>query len=120
MKNPDKQPETAGTLGAFLYSNLVESAGASDAEVNWRFSLDGVFQTLKLGRAKDQWTELHNLTMPTLIIRGENSLELTPEIFHQVQFANSNIRGVEISNAGHWVHADQPAKFLQALQEFAF
>jgi len=56
--------------------------------------------------------------MPTLLIRGANSTELSPEIYQQMLAANPLIQGVEIPNAGHWVHSDQTEEFLRALRAF--
>lgn len=102
-------------VGAFLYSNL---ATQEDGSIDWRFSKEAMFATVLQGRAKDQWSELRMLTMPTLVIRGENSKELSEEIFHKMQLANANIQGVTLANAGHWIHHDQPEAFLEALKNF--
>jgi len=57
--------------------------------------------------------------MPTLVVRGEKSQELSSEIFKRMIASNPNITGVEIPNAGHWVHADQSARFAETVLEFA-
>ena len=103
-------------LGQYLNSNLEEK---EDGRVDWRFSRAAILASVTQGRAKDVWHELRGLTMPTLVIRGQNSRELSPEVFQRMILANPNIRGVEISNAGHWVHADQSQEFLRNILEFA-
>lgn len=107
--------ENAETLGQYLYSNLIEQP---DGKFDWRFYLEGIHQSVLLGRAKDQWNELRSLPVETLVIRGERSKELSREVFQRMTLANPRVQGVEIPNAGHWVHADQPQLFLRALQEF--
>ena len=54
----------------------------------------------------------------TLFIRGENSEYITPldEIGIQKHFPKSQIKTV--SNAGHWLHAENPDQFYQIVVDF--
>lgn len=106
------QPDT---LGGYLYANLIETP---DGKADWRFRKEAIVLTARQGRASDHWKELRRLNMPTLIIRGERSEELPRAIYDRMLLANPNIQGIEISNAGHWVHSDQPQEFLKALKDF--
>lgn len=108
--------ENAQTLGSYFYANMLED---ENGLVNWRFSISAILDSVKLGRAKDHWKELRSLPMETLIIRGENSKELSKEVFNKMCASNPRIHGIEISNAGHWAHADQPISFIKALREFS-
>jgi pimeloyl-ACP methyl ester carboxylesterase len=56
--------------------------------------------------------------MPTLWVRGAESRELSRENYEKVLATNPLVQGVEIPNAGHWVHADQADLFTQALKDF--
>ena len=55
---------------------------------------------------------------PTLFIRGELSNYILDEDFESLenQFLDAEI--VTIANAGHWVHAESPTEFLEALLSF--
>lgn len=110
-----KGPENPRTLGLFLYSNLVDQ---TDGTVNWRFYLPGILESVKLGRERDRWSEVSRLKVPTLLIRGERSKDLSPEIYSKMLSLNPHIKGIEIPDAGHWVHADQPQKVIAALKDF--
>jgi pimeloyl-ACP methyl ester carboxylesterase len=103
------------TLGQYLYSNIIEN---EDGTADWRFSKDAILAAVIQGRAKDQWDELRAVSMPTLIIRGENSTELPQDVYERMLVSNPRIQGKVIPNAGHWVHSDQPQAFLKALLEF--
>lgn len=103
------------SLGAYLYTNMTE---LPDGTADWRFAPSAMLQIVQLGRASDLWKELRTLSVPTLVIRGENSLEFPKAIFDRVLVSNPNVSGVEISNAGHWVHSDQPQEFLKIIKEF--
>ena len=41
-----------------------------------------------------------------------------PEVFQKMILSNPRIHGIEIPNAGHWVHSEQPHEFLRVLTEF--
>lgn len=107
--------ENPDTLGAYFYSNMVDT---ENGQVDWRFSKEAIISAVVQGRAKDQWNELRSLPMSTLIVRGERSRELSSEVFRRMSVANPRIEGVEISNAGHWVHSDQPEEFLKTIRKF--
>jgi len=103
-------------LAQFLYANIEDKP---DGTTDWRFSKQGILQTVVEGRHSDRWHEVESLKVPTLWVRGAQSRDLTRETFERVLQSNSMITGVEIPNAGHWVHSEQPAAFLQVLKEFA-
>jgi pimeloyl-ACP methyl ester carboxylesterase len=102
-------------LGQYFYSNIeVKSDGTAD----WRFSKDAIFQSLEVGRAHDRWDEIDGLRMPCLLVKGENSTDLSQIIFDEILSRNPSIKGVVIENSGHWVHFDQPQLFIDVLQSF--
>ncbi len=108
--------ENAITLGQYLYSNLEDKSGD---QVDWRFSKEAILASVELGRVKNAWKELSDLMIPALIIRGENSKELSKDVFKKMLAINSMLSGIEITNAGHWVHAEKSKDFVQAILEFA-
>lgn len=56
--------------------------------------------------------------LPVLFIKGEDSGYIKEDDFEHLNtlFPLSNI--VTISNAGHWVHAEQPERFIEVLLRF--
>ncbi len=102
-------------LGNYFYSNLTETP---DGLVDWRFSKNGILESVEMGRKKDRWDEVKSLKIPTLLIRGENSTELSKEIYEKMLESNPNIQGQEIPGAGHWAHFDQPEVFSTILKNF--
>jgi esterase len=102
-------------LGMFLYTNIGEDEKGSAV---WKIPMNHIIETIEIGRSTDRWFEIKGLKCPTLVIRGENSNELSREEFLTMQSMNSLVRGVEISDSGHWVHFDQPQEFIKAVQEF--
>lgn len=107
--------ENVKMMAQFFYANIFET---ESGQYDWRFSKFGIIESVKAGRLKDYWHLIENLRMPTLILRGEQSQELSAESFQKMLTLNSLISGVQISNAGHWIHVDQPQQFTDVLKDF--
>lgn len=110
-----KTRENVQVMANYFYSNLVEQP---DGTIDWRFSKDGVIASVKEGRSDERWHEVQGLKMPTLLVRGERSQELSRESYQKMLGSNPLIKGVEIPEAGHWVHSDQPQAFLHEIKQF--
>lgn len=107
-----RDPES---LSQYFYSNITEN---EPGVVDWRFSLDGVKESLTEGRKSDRWDLIEELQVPTLYIRGEESTDLSQQMFDEILRKNKSIQGSVIKGAGHWVHFDQPDRFIEVLNEF--
>lgn len=105
----------AMTLANYFYSNIVEKA---EGVVDWRFSKEGVLASLHEGRSRDYWQLWESISTPTLLIRGEKSDELSPEVYREMLQRNAHCQGVEIKNSGHWVHFDEPDQFSDVVWNF--
>ncbi len=102
-------------LAQFLYANLTEN---EQKQAVWRFYEPGIRASIAIGRAKDRWAQIEALQMPTLLLRGELSTDLSRPIFEEILHRNPKIEGVEIKGVGHWIHSEKPAEFIQALESF--
>ncbi|MGE0632911.1 MAG: alpha/beta fold hydrolase, partial [Pseudobdellovibrionaceae bacterium] len=107
--------ENIQTFGSYLYANIVEN---EDGTADWRFSKEAIFLALKQGRAKDRWDEYEALSMPILVVRGSTSTDLSQKVYEEMLARNVHAQGIVISPSGHWVHSDQPLKFIEALKSF--
>lgn len=105
----------AMTLAQYFYSNMADQ---TDGTTDWRFSKSGVLASLYEGRTRDRWDELKKLSMPTLLVRGQESPDLRADVYERMLAANPMIQGAEIGPSGHWVHFDQPEKFAVVLRKF--
>lgn len=110
-----KTRENVQVMAQYFYSNMVETENGT---VDWRFSKNGIIDSVRLGRNSERWDEVEALKVPTLLVRGAHSKELTHENYEKMKALNPMIKGVEIAGAGHWVHSDQPQAFLEALKTF--
>ncbi len=87
--------------------------------LDWRFSPSAMIESVRQGRSEDSWGMVSQLKIPTLWIRGENSIELNPETFQKILASNQLIHGVTIRRSGHWVHSENREDFVTELKKFA-
>ena len=103
------------TLGQYLYTNIVETR---DGLYDWRFSKAAMLLTVKEGRSRDRWEEWRSLKMPTLLVRGSQTDELSEEVFLRCAQENALVELATIQESGHWVHFDQPEPFIEVVSRF--
>ena len=97
----------------FLLKNLYRK---EEGGFGWRINLPTLKNTIEnIGESLPETVEI---ALPTLFIRGELSYyirdtdtALIGQIFKDYQL-------VTIANAGHWVQAEQPKAFAEALNAF--
>jgi len=91
-----------------------------DGALTWQF--DRVMRDPNVDRghmsAEEAWSSFLNITVPTLVIRGETSELLKANEADDMAASGQNCRLVTIPNAGHRVHGDQPDAFLEAVMPF--
>lgn len=56
--------------------------------------------------------------LPTLFIRGALSNYILEDDYEEIEDVFNDIRFETIENAGHWVHAESPEKFIETVLEF--
>lgn len=99
---------------AFLLQNLVQTNG----EWSWRINLPVLASCLTAlgefpvaGEGK-QWAGR------VMFIRGGNSQYILPAHAEQIKRFFPNASQQTIANAGHWLHAEQPAQFITLVNQF--
>lgn len=97
----------------FLMKNLYWT---DDKKLAWRFNLKTLAE--KYTEFVSKAIRFGIFSGSTLFVAGANSNYILPqdEFLIKQQFPNSKI--IKIANAGHWVHADNPADFNAAVQDF--
>lgn len=65
-----------------------------------------------------QWEFLARMKCPVLLIRGGRSTVLRREVAEQMAATNRRIELVEVAEAGHWVHREQPEACATAVERF--
>jgi esterase len=102
-------------VSRFFLSNIEQKENGTQ---DWRFAKDAILASLREGRNTDRWDGYQNLKMPVLVMRGERSKDLPREVFDRMLKVLPHAKGIEIPNAGHWIHFEQPEAFIQGLKEF--
>ncbi|MFX1309648.1 MAG: alpha/beta fold hydrolase [Promethearchaeota archaeon] len=81
------------------------------------FKFEHLLRILSLSFEKSRWDELEQIECPTLIIKGGDS-SFQREHAEKMVKTIKNCQLIEIPNAGHVVHDDQPELFRKAVQNF--
>jgi len=66
----------------------------------------------------DVWATLPEVRVPTLIVRGGDSTLLNGPVAHRMQKEIPDCKLVEIPNAAHWVHLEQPDAYTATVADF--
>ncbi len=64
------------------------------------------------------WAAAKSITQPTLLVRGEHSDVLSPEIANELKQAIPQADFVEIKNSSHSIPPEQPKALANAIQDF--
>ncbi len=96
----------------FLLKNLARKEN-DNTKFEWKFNLSVIAKNIH--EVGEQTTG--GSTAPTLFIRGENSdyINRSDEAEIQKLYPNSEIVSI---NSGHWVHAEKPEEFYNAVFKF--
>ena len=100
----------------FLLQNLRREGSGAGASWRWQMNLD------LLG---DRLTEIAGWPEtpgrydgPVLWLAGESSDYVRPGLVPAMRALFPRVRLIRVKNAGHWVHADQPAVFVATVRAF--
>ena len=62
--------------------------------------------------------EVKNIDIKTLFIKGQKSSYILDSDIVELKKTFSNFGIIEIPNAGHWVHAENPSHFVTSVKEW--
>jgi 2-succinyl-6-hydroxy-2,4-cyclohexadiene-1-carboxylate synthase len=102
-----------------MFANLVSTEG--DIKDRLRNSVDGLVSSLTMsgtGSQQSLWDRLSELSMPVLLIVGENDQKFRQINSEMKNLISSQTELVTIQNAGHAVHLEQPDIFQSVVREF--
>lgn len=90
---------------------------------NWTFRYDRALRNpnqsgLRTHTEEDGWSALKKVTVPTLLVRGENSALLSRATAEEFVHTVKDGTLIEIPGSGHSVPLDKPNEFLQAVETF--
>jgi esterase len=85
-------------------------------QLAFRFNLASLTENnSEVGDALPPFTVFEN---ETLFLKGENSEYITKDEAPIIEAHFTNAKIIEIKNAGHWLHAENPTQFYAEVCEF--
>lgn len=117
LSRPDADQKLAAYISEvgvrqFLLKNLVRS----DSGYQWRINLPAITANIE---AIGQPTESEGgIEKPVLFIKGARSDYIRDEDKSLIKKLFPHAQLATIEEAGHWVHAEQPKRFLAVLKQF--
>ena len=97
----------------FLLKNLY---WAEKERLDWRFNLPVLVSSID--RVGESLAANAYFDRPTIFLRGGDSWYIKDEDLDQIEMHFPQADLVTIPNAGHWLHAQQPEAFFEAVTDF--
>jgi pimeloyl-ACP methyl ester carboxylesterase len=97
----------------FLLKNVARD---ETGKFRWKLNVAGIYQNYS--RLKEAIESNTTFDGPTLFIKGAKSDHLLAEDMPQIEKLFPKARIEKLANAGHWVHADEPAGIVRILTSF--
>ena len=96
----------------FLLKNLARTADG----FKWKMNLDVIARNIEeVGKPTFPQGGYHE---KTLFINGGSSDYIQTEDLEEIKASFTNSKFITIAGAGHWLHAEKPAAFYSAVNEF--
>ena len=101
-------------IRAFLMQNL----GSTATGFYWRSNLDVIEQSMPHILGFPDFPAEAHFDGPTLFVSGAQSDYVLPQYHPTILHRFPHAQFSQLPDAGHWLHADQPAAFLAAVRGF--
>jgi pimeloyl-ACP methyl ester carboxylesterase len=98
----------------FLLKNIYWKDGANK-KMDWRFNLKTITREYENVRVA---VPFYKSEVPALVIRGGKSNYVNANDLEELKSRYPKMEVVTIEDAGHWVHAEKPKEFLEAVLAF--
>lgn len=101
-----------------IQSRLQNTLKLKNGKIIWRHDQQGIAQARLTIPSTDLWPAVEQINCPTLFIKGGASDFLSSDIVRQIKHKKPDIQIIEVPNASHYVHDDQPQLFNQIVENF--
>lgn len=101
-----------------LQARLQNSFREQNGVVCWKHDQQGIAEARLTIEPIDLWPAVNAVSCPALLVKGGNSDFLPSETVKQVMLKNRHFSAIEVDDASHYVHDDQPEPFNAAVVRF--
>lgn len=101
-----------------LQARLKNSLSEREGRVFWKHDQQGIAEARLKFEPIDLWPAVKAVRCPALLVKGGSSDFLKRATVNEILAANACFSVVEVDDASHYVHDDQPEKFNRAVVEF--
>ena len=101
----------------FILKNLQRTTGNNFI---WKINASSLLNNLEKimeGIDRQSYVNLHITGFPVIFLKGENSDYLPSGDFRDIQKVFPAAEFIEVTNAGHWIHADRPDVVINNLKK---
>ena len=96
---------------------LLKGLGRDDhGKLQWKFNLQVIYNNYH--RMLEAIVFQEPFHAPTLFVSGGESAYVLKEDHARIKESFSRAEFISIPGAGHWLHAEAPAKFLEIIRNF--
>jgi pimeloyl-ACP methyl ester carboxylesterase len=103
---------------AALRAFFLQSLDLGEGGPRWKLNLAALADQMPRIMGFPALPNAVRYTGPTLFVTGETSDYVRPEHWPRIRALFPAAQHVVISGAGHWLHADAPATFIETVEEF--
>jgi pimeloyl-ACP methyl ester carboxylesterase len=104
------------TAAPEVIRHLAQNSGRQFDDGRWRYKFDrNVYAKRERMVSFPYW---NNIKIPALLIRGDRSARITPEIIAEVQSRAPQVKVADVANSDHHVTLDNPHGFVEVATEF--
>lgn len=107
---------TGTTAAPEIIRYLAQNSARQQADGSWRHKFDrNVYIKRKFVDSLSCWNRIR---IPALLVKGEHSRRITPQIYAEVKARCPHLELTEVPNSYHHVMLDNPSGFVHAVKTF--
>ena len=107
---------TGGTAAPEVLRHLALHSGRQFDDGRWRYKFDrNVYAKRERMGGYPYWS---NIKIPALLVKGDRSARITPEIIAEVRSRAPQVKVAEVANSDHHITLDNAQGFVQVVNEF--
>src|SRR5690606_23717038 len=97
----------------FILKNLTRT---EEDKYFWKMNIQGIYDNYE--NISGDHFKANTFGKPTLFLKGEKSNYIRDEDLPKIERLFSDFQLQTIANAGHWVHAENPAAVIDTIENF--